>query len=333
MATLPTVQANSVAKVLEYAQRLGAGKAELLASVGWSEKDLVPGDRRVPFPAFVALYEEAARRTGDVHFGLHVGVSAHPRMFDVLGYAALSRETLGDAFDVVTRYLRVLQEGARIDVEIARGLASVSYSIEARVGPCRHEVEATLGIIWRFLQVATAEPIALEEVRLVHHPPAGTGEHRRVFGARTVAGARHNALLFDAAALRRPLVSADPALARVMARHLESVLSSLPEDGIVERVRREIGEALRGGVPALSESSRRLGLSARTLQRRLAEEGVTFERLVDDVRAELAVRYLGDRRLSLSDVAFLLGYADVGAFHRAHKRWTGNTPRHGRARR
>jgi AraC-like DNA-binding protein len=80
----------------------------------------------------------------------------------------------------------------------------------------------------------------------------------------------------------------------------------------------------------LSESARRLGLSARTLQRRLAGEGASFEQLVDAVRSELAARYLEDRRLSLNDVAFLLGYSDVGAFHRAHKRWTGKTPRRAR---
>jgi hypothetical protein len=259
VAAVPTVQANSVAKVLHYARSLGADSAALLSAVGWSPRDLEPADRRVSFRTFVALYEEAAKRTGDAHFGLHVGASTDPRMFDVLGYAALCQETLGEAFEVVTRYLRVLQEGARIDVSRRDGQARISYAIEAAVGPCSHEVDATLGILWRFLQVATGEPVPLTAVHLVHQPLTGTREHRRILGAPIFVGSRHNGLFFDARALGRPLVSADGALARVMGRHLEAILQSLPDDGIVERVRRDIGEALtkrRAQPPRVGQATR-----------------------------------------------------------------------------
>src|SRR5688572_25597282 len=119
MPARATVQANSVGKVLAAASERGIDAEALLRRVGISQADLEVPDNRVPFAALVALYEEAARLTGDETFGLRVGASTHPHMFDVLGHAVMTCSTLRGAFDTIERYLRVLQEGAL--VRLARG--------------------------------------------------------------------------------------------------------------------------------------------------------------------------------------------------------------------
>jgi AraC-like DNA-binding protein len=127
--------------------------------------------------------------------------------------------------------------------------------------------------------------------------------------------------------LERPLPRHDPALFAYLERHAQAVLASIPsEGGVVERVSRLITENLRHGEPAQSEVARKLALSERTLQRRLREADTSFAAILDAVRRQLAQLYLAEPTLGLHEVAFLLGYSEPSAFHRAFRRWTGKTP-------
>ena len=112
-----------------------------------------------------------------------------------------------------------------------------------------------------------------------------------------------------------------------MQRYLDDALSELPPgDDFVQSVRRAIGESVRHGEPSLSHVARRLAIGGRTLQRRLREYGADFKGLVDDTRRRFALRHLADSEITLTEVAYLLGYSEVSAFNRAFKRWTGSTP-------
>jgi AraC-like DNA-binding protein len=128
--------------------------------------------------------------------------------------------------------------------------------------------------------------------------------------------------------LERPNPTADPALSRTILRHAEALLAALPEPTATyaERVRRGLAEILGEGEVSLRQVARGLKMSERSLQRRLAAEGVTFDGLLDDVRHHLALRYLADPSIAVSEVAYLLGYSEPSPFHRAFRRWTGATP-------
>jgi AraC-like DNA-binding protein len=328
MAREPTVQANSLLKVVAAAGEAGLDVDGLLDAVHLGRAALAEPDARVPLRALIALYELAATRAGDPVFGLRVGARSHPRMFDVLGYAAVAEATLGHAFGVVDRFLRVLQEGAEVRLGRRGDRAHVSYAITAStVAPGRHETEATMAILVRFIEAATGRRFRPDEVELAHPAPADTAEHRRVFGVTPRFGAGRNRLHFGHAWLDAPLVAADPGLVRVLERHLTALAELLPaETSEVAPVRDSIARLLRGGPPSIGAVASAMALSERTLQRRLRQHGVTFTALVEEVRRDLATRYLGEARLSIGEVGFLLGYADTAGFYRAFRRWTGTTP-------
>jgi AraC-like DNA-binding protein len=120
-------------------------------------------------------------------------------------------------------------------------------------------------------------------------------------------------------------------LSRVVIRHAEALLAALPvpaPDSSAHRVRRILADALADGEgqATLAAVADKLHMSERSLQRRLADEGLKFDALLDELRRELAVRYLQDRKVAIAEVAYLLGYSEPSAFHRAFKRWTGKTP-------
>ena len=127
--------------------------------------------------------------------------------------------------------------------------------------------------------------------------------------------------------MERQVPAADERLYPVLRRYLDGVLEEMPrEDVLLASVRRVVGELMRDGDPTLTQVARKLAMGSRTLQRRLKEDGVDFKMLVDDTRRRFALSYLRDRKHTLTDIAYLLGYSEVSAFNRAFRRWTGSTP-------
>jgi AraC-like DNA-binding protein len=133
-------------------------------------------------------------------------------------------------------------------------------------------------------------------------------------------------LVLDAALLDRSVPGADRGLLPIVERHLQELLASKDGGGWIDEVRNAIAEALCDGAPTIRVVAKRLGASVRTLQRRLGEHDVVFTTLVEDVRREVAMRYLADGKAELTEIAFLTGYSELSAFGRAFRRWTGSTP-------
>jgi AraC-like DNA-binding protein len=325
-----TVQANSIHKVIDAARVARIDTASLLARVGLDSDMLAVPDARVPFAALVALYEEAAREARDPLFGLRVGASTNPGMFDVLGHATLSCATLRDAFVTISRYMRVLVDGGQVTMTEDGALARARYVItDPDVGPHRHEVEATLGIMLRFLDSTLGEQFSPVHASFVHARPADVAEgaHAAVFRSPVLFGQAANELAFERRWLDHAMPRADATLAAILERHIVEMLARLPRrSDLVANTRARLAELLERGEPPIERVGRALGVSARTLQRRLREQGTSYAQILDEVRKELALRYLADPDRTTADAAFLLGYAELSTFHRAFRRWTGTAP-------
>jgi AraC-like DNA-binding protein len=145
-----------------------------------------------------------------------------------------------------------------------------------------------------------------------------------------------NALELTTDAAGRPVLTADPLLSRVVVRHAEALLAERPAAETTAGTVRRMLTRLLGDDEAgcsLTAVSASLHMSERSLQRRLADEGVSFDALLDELRRELALRYLADEKVAIAEIAYLLGYSEPSAFHRAFKRWTGTTPAEARQQR
>jgi AraC-like DNA-binding protein len=162
--------------------------------------------------------------------------------------------------------------------------------------------------------------------------PADPAPYQRAFGCPVRFAAPRNALEFAAGDLDEPLPAGNAELARGNDEVLVRYLARLEDTRVAARVQRALLAALPDGAPRKSAIARALGLSARSLQRRLAAEGTSFSALLADARISLARTYVAEARLSVTEIAFVLGFADLSTFSRAFKRWTGLAPRQYAAR-
>ena len=163
--------------------------------------------------------------------------------------------------------------------------------------------------------------------------PADITEHARLFRCSVKFGAPSNRLTFASSLLSLPIARADASLCALLDRHAEELLAKFPpRDSLIDQVRGIIADEFRGGDPSLERVADQLGLTPRTLQRKLHELGTSHNELLDQMRRQLAMRYLREHEMAICEVAYLLGFSESSSFHRAFKRWTGITPKEYRGR-
>lgn len=329
-----TILVRSVRKIADAAAARGVSAEELYGAVGLDPALLEDPDNRIPFAQFVALYEAGAALTGDDAFGLHVGETSTPELFDVLGYVIINSPTLGEALNRLVRYHTIWTDGALFGLGVSGGRASLTYEYAGGDGGRRrHDSEMTFSIAVSFARRVTGVDWAPREVSFRHAEPTSTAEHERIFRAPVRFGRPSNELILDSALLALPMARADAGLCDILDRQARELLARLPQqESLAHQVRGLLAEALKAGDPRLETLSQRLGVSPRTLQRRLREEGTSHQDLLDEVRSELSRRYLREPELAICEVAYLLGFSEPSAFHRAFRRWTGVTPRAFRTR-
>jgi AraC-like DNA-binding protein len=254
--------------------------------------------------------------------------------YGAFGLAWKSAANLRGSYERAERYARLLTSVSTYEVrDTPEGTClHLRREGERRLG-LRLSNEATLASLASISQeVSTArfQPLA---VYLKHPAPGSASAHERHFGCPVHFGTDRDALLLSKETLLTPNRLGDHGTSRFFDAHLEAELTRLEDETSLDsRVRALVSRSLSEGLPRISEVARRLGMSGRTLQRRLSERGHSFNALVDESRRDLAERLLRQTGYSLAEVAFLTGFSEQSAFTRAFKRWAGETPRSFRAR-
>jgi AraC-like DNA-binding protein len=324
-----TVQAKAVEKIVSAAAAQGVKAESLYRAVNLDSSVLSDPDNRIPFAQLVELYEKAAEFTGDKYFGLHLGQSIHPSAFDVVGYSALNSPTLGAAFQRVARYHSIWTDGALFKIETANDTSAVVYSyVDTTIQEHRQDSEMTLATVTTLCRNVATPDFTPTAVEFQHEAPPDTSEHVRLFRCRLQFSAQSNKLSFPSSFLSLPIARADANLCALLDRHAEELLEKFPpRDSLIDHVRSAIASEFPGGDPSLEHVADQLGFTPRTLQRKLQEINTSHNELLDQMRAQLAMRYLRERHMAICEVAYLLGFSESSSFHRAFKRWTGVTPK------
>lgn len=324
-----TVQAKAVEKIVNAAAAHGAEPESLYHAVRLDPSVLSDPDNRIPFAQIVYLYEKAAELSADDDFGLHLGESVNPSAFDVVGYCALNSPTLGAAFARVARYHSIWTDGALFTLESANDTSAIVYSyVDTTIREHRQDAEMTLATVATLCRNVATPDFAPVSVEFQHHAPPDISEHVRVFRCEVQFAAPANKLSFPSSYLSLPIAKADASLCAVLDRHAEELLEKFPpRDSLIDQVRSIITGEFRGGDPSLEHVADQLSLTPRTLQRKLQELGTSHNEILDQMRRQLAMRYLREDRMAICEVAYLLGFSESSSFHRAFKRWTGVTPK------
>jgi AraC-like DNA-binding protein len=269
---------------------------------------------------------------GDELLGFHLAQIPDLREIGLLYYVLASSETLIDALERGAHYTAIVNEGVSQkcidgkDVRIVLNYVGVSRHLD------RHQVEFWMTAIVRVCRQLTGLRLVPAHVRFAHLRERRPAEFAEFFGDDIEFSADADEIAFAKRVRNLPVVSADPYLNKLLIKYSEEALPCGHGQGTFRAsVENTIVPLLPHGRIRAGEIARRLGVSQRTFARRLASEGLTFTGLLESLRFDLANRYLAEESLPISELAWLLGYQEVGAFSHAFKRWTGKTPREARA--
>lgn len=314
--------------IVDAAVRGGVDRAELLQAVCLRSQDLADDHERIGYDRVSALWNEAARLSGDEAFGLHLAERLAPSSFGPVGLAVRSSGTAREAMERLLAYARVAFADTELTLVQEGAIARFSHRYRGTDAlATRHAPDLILatfvvrgrgfiGLDWKPRVVTFRAPA-----------PANADEYHRVFGSPVRFEQPINSVVFDASLLDMPMAHGDAEVLSVMDEYAEQFLEVLsPECSLSESVRRAIASALPPGDPRLKSTAARLGLSPRTLQRRLRREHTSHREILDRVRRERALRLLRRDELSVEQIAEQLGFSEPSAFHRAFRRWTGRTP-------
>jgi AraC-like DNA-binding protein len=306
----------------------GVPVAPLLRRVGLTPELIAEPEERLSVRSQIALLDEAAIALKDDCIGFTLARAFDPREIGLLYYVMASSRTLGDALKRVARYSKVTNEALAFGYQEGNRLVlSLSYSGVPRHSD-RHQMEFCMFGLLRICRMLTGQNLVPQYFSISHHRSEGTSEMARFVGTKVEFGADRDEFALNLDARELPVIHADSYLNDLLLKYCEAALADRRGDNsqLRTRVENAISSVLPHGKVRVEDVARSLGMSKRTLARRLSDEGLNFTEILQQLRRDLAVRYLDDRRLHVSKIAWLLGFREVSAFTHAFKRWTGKTP-------
>ena len=314
-----------VSQLVQLAKRWNVPAADLLSGVGLSERVLEDPLERVPVATMCALLDRARTLTGEPGLGYYLGLQTRATLYGYLGFASLSAATVGDALKIVLEFAPVFSTVLAMSLRVENRLASLSFEERADLGSVRDIVLISTIVGLRELGRASTGRDTGGSADYAFPEP----DYQARF-AHVALYSRFdqpvNRIQFDAAVMDFPVLTADPIAVRLARMQCERELDDLGFGSrLADRVRRLVADK-DDDFGSLERMAAHLGMSPRTLRRRLAGEGISFSALVDDGRRDKALRLLRLSRLSIEDIARQLGYTTASSFARAVHRWTGKTP-------
>ena len=306
----------------------GVPVVPLLRRVGLTPEVVADPEERLIVRSQITLLDEAAIALKDDCIGFTMARDFDLREIGLLYYVMASSQTLGEALKRLARYSKVTNEALVFGYrEGNRLIVNLSYSGISRHSD-RHQIEFCMFAVLRICRVLTGQHLVPQHFWISHHRSGTNSEMARFVGTAVEFGTTTDEFALNANARELPLIHADPYLNNLLLKYCEAALTD--RRGNVSQLRTRVENAISSLLPhgrvVVDDVARSLGMSKRTLARTLSDEGLKFTEILQHLRRDLAVRYLDDRKLHISKIAWLLGFNEVSAFTHACRRWTGKTP-------
>lgn len=305
----------------------------LLAKSGLTIAQIEDRKARVTAHGQIKFLELAAEVLDDKLLGFHLARECELRELGLLYYVLASSETLFDAMEKAARYSSIVNEGVRLQIRGGREIGIGFHYVNVERRGDRQHIDFWITIIVRLARQLTNRRLAPNHVRVLHHVRKTPAELGSFLGRKIEFDADVDEVAFSRDALQLQVVDADMYLNEILTAYCEETLRHrrIRVATLREKVENAIAPLLPHGKANAIGVARQLGLSHRTLARGLAMDDLSFSKILSELKLDLARRYLRDG-LSISRIAWLLGYREVSAFTHAFKRWTGTSPRQLRVR-
>lgn len=330
---MKTVSVMWVKGLLQAASLQGVSEHAVLSAAGLHPEILsVVGDR-ISLSDTILLWRAAERLSEDPLFGFNMGQSLQPAHFQLIAFTMLSSETLASAMDKILKYQRLISDGGALSLTQPKSFPSSSkdgMQVSALIYKptvsdfSYHQIDAVMAAVVRFVHWLLDRDQVVLEVHLQHNVQQGLSLYQDYYQAPVLFNQEDNSLLFDSKLLTERLPGFDANLAAMHEEMADSQLRRLLAPSIITQVQ----EQLMASDPDVNrdEIAQKMAMSGRSLQRKLQQEGSSFQQLFDEFRHQRSLLLLQDKHLSLAEIGLRLGFAENSTFYRAFKRWQGITP-------
>jgi AraC-like DNA-binding protein len=304
----------------------GIDPEPLFRQEGIDPETLFDAGARVPSERYHRLDLQAAKLSGDPYFGLRGAEYLRPAHLGALGFAWLASSSLRTAFQRLSRYARVIQEKLTI------GLSEDEYFYYVRIDPHVPVLNAAiredgqLSALVRFCRIIASPNFCPARVAFRQPQPRQTAYHYELFRCPIEFSSAATMLTLRLEEVDKRLTGSNDQLAELNEHIVVKYLAHTARQDIVNRAKAAIIDCLANGAVTESVVAGELHMTPRNLHRKLSKEGTSFKLLLTDVRKELALQYIQDRSKTLTEISYLLGFAEVSSFSRAFKGWTGHPP-------
>jgi AraC-like DNA-binding protein len=323
----PRVAAIAATGVLGLIGQCGGDAERILAAAQLEERTLGQPDAKLSLPRYCALFEHAARQTGLANFGLQFGLSYRTEQLGALGALMLAAPTVGAALGYLCAYFPAVQDHSTLAMAPEGPLLRLTYQIkDGRITARAQDAELSLGMFIAALRRALGAGWGPEEVQFEHLRAAERSAQEKLLHAPVSFAAPTNAILLRRADLAAPMPGADPARLPALKTQLAHLAARHQPADFLGLAAQAIRDGFAAGDTSIEATATRLHLSRATLYRRLGQAGCDYTALTEQIRRSLALLYVPDPHIPLTDIAATLGYSELSAFSRAFKRWTGRSP-------
>lgn len=320
-------RASSLHGFIDFARSQNINPDELLREAGLPRDVLENPDALISFHRFALLLELASKASGNPLFGLEFGLHQGVGIFGSLLYLVRNARSVGDALRDLGHYFHVHDNYGDVVVHQAEDHALLYYASEAENLPGSRQVsELVVGVGHQLMRTLLGSRWQPAVAMFQHSPAANPVRYRRLLGVAPRFNSAFDAWMFDVNLLSISLSDTDPALHRLMQQHLDNI-SRLHSNQLPSHIQRLLRSFLPSGRVTIDYIADFMRLSPRSLQRHLAEQGTSFQTLLDDTRQSMTLRYLEESDMTLMQLTEVLGYANQSAFSRAFQRWFGVSPR------
>jgi len=326
-----SVYAPAADYIWELLRESGTDPAPAFERAGIDPKLRFDVNARLTRPQMNALHQSAFEATGDVAFGIRTVTAFHPSHMGALGYAWLASRTPRDAWTKMHRYSRVEADTFRLTLAEKAPEFHVGYFWDGDWKPIDSQIYAVMALLVHLNRRVSDEGMNPLRIEFTTEAPPDLAPFEAHFRCELKFGQRQQLLVLPSECLDAPTPRAHAELEQATEEMVNRYLSIREKSDIVSQVRSALFECLPEGNVSAERIAAQLCVSSRTLQRRLDDVGMSFRGLLNDVRRDMAHRYLQDRALSLTEISYLLGFSEPSSFTRAFRNWTGSSPSQARA--
>ena len=322
--------AGSVVVIHQAIQSYGLDATALLRDLELDVDELRSTSARVPEETYDELIFRAVEATGDPAFGLRFADYCHPTSFSALGLALLASETLRDYCERWKRYFALINTNESVEFGSEGGLAYLADSrVPSNASPAveRAHEDAFIALVVKYIRLMYRPDYVPAKVTSIWPAPEQRGDvYRDYFGIEPEFDSTRNAIYISKEDLDVPLPAANAALARQNDQVVVDFLARMNKVDLPSQVNRKIIELLPSGECSNERIAAALNMSVRALYNKLNKVGTSYQELLDNTRKQLAFQYMLREEMSISEIAYLLGFTDCSNFSRAFRRWSGKSP-------